>query len=96
MIASFGDERTADLYHGRRTSRTRLFPHDIQQRALVKLDVLNAANELMDLRAPPGNRLEALSGDWAGRYSIRVNKQWRLVFRWENGNAYEVQLTDYH
>lgn len=96
MIASFGDDGTADLYHGRRTNRVRRFPHDIQQRALVKLDVLNAAHELVDLRSPPGNRLEALSGDWAGFHSIRVNEQWRIVFRWESGNAYAVQLVDYH
>ena len=50
----------------------------------------------MDLRSPPGNRLEALGGDWAGFHSIRINRQWRIVFRWENGNAYEVQITDYH
>ena len=96
MIASFGDEGTAGLYHGRRTHRVRRFPHDIQKRALVKLDVLNAIHNLMDLRSPPGNRLEALSGSWAGFHSIRVNEQWRIVFRWENGNAHEVRLIDYH
>lgn len=96
MISSFGDDGTADLCHGRRTGRVRRFPQDIQRRALVKLDVLNAAYELMDLRSPPGNRLEALSGDWSGFHSIRVNEQWRIVFRWESGNAYAVQLVDYH
>lgn len=96
MIVSFGDEATADLYHGRRTSRTRRFPHDILGRALRKLDVLNGAHELVDLRSPPGNRLEALKGDWADYYSIRVNDQWRLVFRWDERNAHDVRLTDYH
>lgn len=63
---------------------------------MYKLDVLNGASELVDLRSPPGNRLETLKGDWAGYYSIRVNNQWRLVFRWEENNAYEVRLIDYH
>ena len=96
MIASFGDEATADLYHGRQTGRVRQFPHDIMKRALRKLDVLNGAHELIDLRSPPGNRLEALKADWAGYHSIRVNDQWRIVFPWENNNAHDVQLIDYH
>ena len=96
MIVSFGDEATADLYHGRRTSRVRRFPHDVVGRALRKLDVLNGAHELLDLRSPPGNRLEALKGDWTGYHSIRVNDQWRIVFRWEGNNAYDVRLLDYH
>ena len=61
-----------------------------------KLDMLNAAAGLMDLRSPPGNRLEAMSGDLAGHYSIRVNDQWRIVFRWETGGPADVRLTDYH
>jgi proteic killer suppression protein len=96
MIVSFGDEATADLYHGRRTARTRRFPHDIVSRALRKLDVLNAAHQLIDLESPPGNRLEVLRGDWSGFHSIRVNEQWRLVFRWLDNNAHDVQLVDYH
>lgn len=96
MIVSFGDEATADLYHGRNTKRVRRFPHDITKRALRKLDVLNGAHELIDLRSPPGNRLEALTGDWRGYHSIRVNEQWRLVFRWEENNVHDVNLTDYH
>jgi proteic killer suppression protein len=96
MIVSFGDEATADLYHGRQTSRVRRFPQDITKRAWRKLDVLNGAQEVSDLRAPPGNRLEALKGDKAGYYSIRVNDQWRIIFRWEDNNAHDVQLTDYH
>ncbi len=96
MIASFGDAATEDLYHGRKTSRVRRYPATILAAALRKLDVLRAAHRLQDLRSPPGNRLEALKGDYAGFYSIRVNDQWRLVFRWENDAAHEVLLVDYH
>jgi proteic killer suppression protein len=96
MIASFGDKATEDLYHGRRTNRVRRIPPDIVSAALRKLDVIRSAYQLQDLRSPPGNRLEALSGNYAGFYSIRVNQQWRLVFRWENDSAYDVSLIDYH
>jgi toxin HigB-1 len=68
----------------------------VLKRAIVKLDQLNAANALDDLRIPPANRLEALQGSLAGFYSIRINDQWRLCFRWENGNASDVHITDYH
>jgi len=96
MIVSFGDNATADLNHGRTTHRIRRFPPTIIPLALRKLDMLNAAYRLNDLQEPPGNRLEALKGDLAGYHSIRVNNQWRLVFRWEDNNAHEVSLTDYH
>lgn len=96
MIASFGDQRTADLFHGRATNRVRKLPNDVQHRALNKLDMLNAAHRIDDLRSPPGNRLEALKGDMAGFHSIRVSRQWRVVFRWEGDNAHEVALVDYH
>ena len=96
MIVSFGDDATADLYHGRSTHRIRRFPSGIIRPALLKLDMLNAAYRLNDLREPPANRLEALKGDLAGYYSIRVNDQWRVVFRWEGNDAHEVSLTDYH
>jgi proteic killer suppression protein len=96
LIVSFGDPATEDLYHNRPTSRARRFPPDIVNAALVKLDMLDAAGAVVDLVAPPGNRLEALRGDLAGFYSIRVNEQWRLVFRWERGSARDVRLTDYH
>ena len=94
-IRSFQDAATADLYHGRNTSRVRRFPTDVLQAALRKLDVLNAAHRLDDLRSPPANRLESLRGEFAGFHSIRVNDQWRIVFRWENG-AHDVSLMDYH
>jgi proteic killer suppression protein len=96
MIVSFGDRATEDLYHDRPTSRVRRFPHDIVAPALVKLDMLNAASAVLDLRSPPGNRLEALKGDLEGFHSIRVNDQWRVVFRWESNNAHDVRLMDYH
>ena len=96
MIRSFSDAATEDLYHGRQTSRVRRLPPMIISAALRKLDVLAAAHELVDLRMPPGNRLEALKGGLEGFYSIRINDQWRIVFRWENGGAAQVAITDYH
>jgi len=96
MIVSFKDNATADLYHGRETNRVRRFPPDVKRIALRKLDILNAAHTLEDLREPPGNRLKALKGDLLGYHSIRVNEQWRIVFRYEGNNASEVTLTDYH
>jgi proteic killer suppression protein len=96
VIASFGDRATEDLYHNRPTSRARRFPPELVNLALVKLDMLNAASAVLDLAAPPGNRLEALRGDLVGFYSIRVNGQRRLVFRWENNSAHVVRLLDYH
>lgn len=96
MIASFGDRATEDLYHGRPTARSRRIPRDVADVALVRLDSLNGAASMLDLRSPPGNRLEALKGELTGFHSIRVNDQWRLVFRWEGHDAYDVRLTDYH
>ena len=96
MIVSFGDALTADLFHGRHTAKTRRVPADVLAVALRKLDMLNAAAKLDDLTVPPGNRLEALRGGLRGLHSIRVNDQWRLVFRWEQGGAHDVRFTDYH
>ena len=96
MIVSFGDGATEDLYHNRSTSRARRFPTEVASVALVRMDVLNGAAAMLDLRSPPGNHLEALKGDLAGLHSIRVNDQWRLVFRWQDNNACEVRLMDYH
>jgi proteic killer suppression protein len=96
MIASFGDRATEDLYHGRHTARARRFSHEVVDAALVKMDSLNAATSVLDLRAPPGNRLESLRGELKGLHSIRVNDQWRLIFRWEGNDAHDVRLTDYH
>ena len=96
MIVSFGDTATEDLFHHRETRRVRRFPTDIIRTALRKLDLVNMAHQLDDLRSPPANRLKALKGDLKGFYSIRVNDQWRIVFRWSNGTVLDVSLTDYH
>ena len=96
MIESFGDGATKDLFHGRTTARVRRFPADIVRAAVRRLDALNAATELNDLESPPGNRLEALKRDLKGFHSVRVNDQWRVVFRWRDGDASDVRLTDYH
>ena len=96
MIASFGDQATADLYHGIRSHRARRFPPDVVAAALRKLDMLNSVRNINELRSPPGNRLETLRGDWRGFHSIRVNDQWRVVFRWAGGSPQDVRLTDYH
>jgi toxin HigB-1 len=87
MIVSFGDRATEDLFHGVRSNRVRRFPANIVGAALVKLDALNAAQVLEDLRSPPGNRLEALHGDLRGFYSIRINGQWRVIFRWQASDS---------
>jgi len=93
VIRSFRSEETRLIYERR---RSRKLPSDIQQVALRKLRMINNASSLNDLRIPPANRLERLSGDRAGQYSIRINDQWRICFRWDDGNAYEVEITDYH
>jgi toxin HigB-1 len=95
VIHSFADARTADLWAGKTSARVRQVPPDVQSRAFKKLVVIDATEELEDLRQPPSNRLEKLKGDRAERYSIRVNDQWRICFRW-SGGAHDVELTDYH
>ena len=96
MIVSFGNRATSDLFHGISSSRVKRLPNQIKELALYKLDVLNAAYSLDDLRSPPGNRLEVLKGDYAGFHSIRINNQWRIVFRWQDSSAYDVQVIDHH
>ena len=96
MISSFGDSATADLFHGRSTARVRRLPQDVLGVALDKLDLLNAAKDINARRSPPGNRLHTLRGELRGFHSIRVNDQWRIVFRWSDGTASDVRLTDYH
>ncbi|MBM4046909.1 MAG: type II toxin-antitoxin system RelE/ParE family toxin [Planctomycetes bacterium] len=76
--------------------RSRRLPQDIQQVALRKLRMLNRAVSLADLMVPPANRLEKLSGSRAGQYSIRINDRWRVCFEWRNGDAYDVEIVDYH
>jgi len=96
VIESLGDEATGDLFHGRKTRRTRGLPSDLLKVALRKLDMLNAAHRIEDLTAPPANRLEALKGNWAGFHSIRINDLLRIVFRWKDGQASGVKIVDYH
>ena len=93
MIQGFADRRTAVVWSGRRSRR---LPVDIQAVALRKLRMLNNARRLEDLRVPPGNRLEALSGGRAGQHSIRINRQWRICFRWTDGGPSDVEIVDYH
>jgi len=92
MIKTFGDKRTEKFWNGRHVK----LPSEILRRAMDKLYVLEHAGSLDDLRVPPANRLEALVGDRAGQHSIRINQQWRICFRWEDGDAYNVEITDYH
>jgi proteic killer suppression protein len=93
MIQEFADKRTEKLFEG---TLKKGFPTDLIGRATVKLDQLDSALTLDDLRLPPSNHLEALKGEQKGQHSIRINQQWRICFRFQNGNAYEVQVTDYH
>lgn len=93
MIRSFRDRQTEAIWEGQVSRR---LPHDIQDRALRKLRQLDAAQSLDDLRNPPSNRLEALRGDLVGRWSIRINDQWRLCFRWSDNEASDVEIVDYH
>ena len=93
MIKSFADKETEKVYA---RQRSRNLPGDIQQIALRKLRMLNNSLSLNDLRTPPSNRLEKLSGDRGGQYSIRINDQWRICFEWQNGDAARVEITDYH
>src|SRR3954464_2170290 len=95
-IASFGDAATEDLFHGVNSAKARSIPADVAKAAVRKLDLINGAHALDDLRVPPGNRLEALKGDLAGLHSIRINQQWRIVFRWAEGHAFDVSIEDYH
>ena len=93
MIRSFADKRTAALFTG---FAVRDLPNQLQRRAKAKLQALDAAKRLNDLRVPPGNRLEALKGDRAGQYSNRINEQWRVCFVWRAGEAWNVGIVDYH
>ncbi len=93
MIKSFANVETEKLWQG---TRSRRLPPDIQKRALVKLQLIDAAVELAFLRLPPGNRLEALKGDRGGQHSIRINDQWRICFHWTGSDAEQVEIADYH
>jgi len=93
MIKTFADKQTASVFRGLPTSQ---FDRSLAKAARKKLELIAAAASIEFLRSPPGNRLEALSGDRAGQWSIRINKQWRICFRFESGNAYDVEIVDYH
>jgi proteic killer suppression protein len=93
VIRSFGDSETEAIWNGRFSRR---LPNDIQRLARRKLRMLDAAIDLRALTVLPSNRLEALKGDRRGQWSIRINDQWRICFRWENGDAHEVGIVDYH
>jgi len=96
MIESFGNRLAEDLFDDQSSRATRRFPSALVRVARRKLAYLHDAAELKDLRVPPGNRLEALKGARKGYHSIRINEQWRVVFRWEGGNAFDVEVVDYH
>ncbi len=93
MIHSFNCKETEKIFS---RNFSKKFPPDIQVRARQKLTILHAATSLEDLKIPPANQLEALKHDKLGQHSIRINKQWRLCFIWDNGNAIDVEITDYH
>lgn len=93
MIKSFADKRAATIFAG---FGVKGLPPEIQQRARAKLLAIDAAAQLDDLRVPPGNHLEALRGDRQGQHSIRVNSQWRVCFAWRDGDAWDVEIVDYH
>ncbi len=93
MIKSFRDKETEKVYSRERSAK---LPGDIQQIALRKLRMINNAQDIHDLRIPPSNRLEKLGGNRKGQYSIRINDQWRICFVWQDNNAYNVEITDYH
>jgi len=93
MIRSFADKATETLWV---TGRLRRLPPEIARRALRKLSAVDAADRVEVLRVPPGNRLHSLTGDRAGQHAVRINDQWRVCFRFEDGDAYDVQICDYH
>lgn len=93
MIKSFRGKETENIWN---QAFVKKIPHDVQRIGLRKLFILNHALTLDDLKVPPGNRLERLVGDRKGSYSIRINDQWRVCFKWSNGDAYDIEIVDYH
>ena len=96
VIINFADRTTEDIYNGLDTKNARKIPFVVWRTAARNLDMINAAHDLRDLRVPPANRLEVLKGQWKEHYSIRINDQYRIVFKWVDGNAKDVLITDYH
>jgi len=93
MIKSFGNSETEEVWNGNRVKK---LPIEIQNIGRRKLRMINNSVDIADLRIPPANRLEKLSGKLKEYYSIRINDQWRIIFKWNNGNAFEVKIIDYH
>ena len=96
MIRNISSKAAQDIYDGVNSRHARTLPSELHAKAQRLLDQINAAVVLEVLKAPPGNRLEKLKGDWEGFWSIRINDQWRVVFRWEAGDALDVDIIDYH
>ncbi len=96
MIINFADKATEDVFNGLGSKAARSLPQTIWRVACRKLDMINAAAEIRDLRVPPANRLEKLKGNLSEFHSIRINDQYRIIFRWNNHNAEDVLITDYH
>jgi proteic killer suppression protein len=93
MIKTFGDKETEIIWTGIQSKK---LPNEMQKVARRKLRMINSAQDMNDLRIPPANRLEKLKGDMSKYHSIRINKQWRIIFEWRNNDAYDVSITDYH
>jgi len=96
MIINFKSQAAQDIYDGINSKEARKIPASVWKVAQRKLDMVNAALNIRDLKIPPGNRLEALKGNRKGFYSVRINDQYRIVFRFKDGNGYDVEITDYH
>ena len=96
MIRNLTSKTAQDIYDGENSRYARKIPRELHAKAQRLLDQLNAAVEVNTLKSPPGNRLERLKGEWEGFWSLRINDQWRIVFRWEEGDAFDVDITDYH
>jgi toxin HigB-1 len=95
LIKSFKNRCAEDIFNGFETKDTRKLSKTLHENAAEKLDMLHAAKVIDDLKVPPGNRLKPLKGDFKGYWSIRINDQWRIIFRWKDGNAEDVQICDY-
>jgi len=96
MVQSFKNKTAEDIFHGSNTRHARKLPTNLHDKAKRLLDQLNAAPTINFLKVPPGNRLEKLSGDYKGFWSIRINEQWRIVFQWKDDDAHEISIVDYH
>ena len=93
MVLTFGSKETEKIWNG---VRVKGLPNEVQEIGRRKLRMLNNSQDIVDLTIPPGNRLEKLVGRWEGFYSVRINGQWRIVFKWEKGNVFEAEIMDYH